>query len=85
VRLVTPLYFPLLALSAVSVDGLTLVPWSPPQPLVVPRGTPASEESMPEAREASCADGVSLGIVSVEVDGPAPSLVMTLGVCFGIG
>jgi hypothetical protein len=74
---VTPLYLPLVALSAVSVGGLALVPSSSPRRVAVPWGTSTLEESTPEVREVSGADGTSLGA--------APDQAMTLGVCLEIG
>jgi hypothetical protein len=45
----------------------------------VSQGTPALEESALEVREAPGADGVSLGVGGIQVDGASPSQVMTLG------
>jgi hypothetical protein len=60
-----------------SAGDLVVVPSSWPRSMVVPRETPASEESTPEAwekavQEMSGSDGTSLGAVSVEVDGASP-------------
>jgi hypothetical protein len=70
-------YLPLVAPSAMSAGDLVVVPSSWPRSMVVPRETPALEESTPEAwekavQEMSGSDGTSLGAVSVEVDGASP-------------
>jgi hypothetical protein len=57
---------PLVASPTVSVGGLALFPSSSPWLMALPWGTLA-----PEVQEVSSADRTSLGIVSVDVDGPA--------------
>jgi hypothetical protein len=72
-----------LALTLKASDGVTrVIPHQPVACLVTPpyfplvasvsRGILASEESALEVQEAPGADGTSLGIVSVEVDGASP-------------
>jgi hypothetical protein len=71
VHQVTSAYFPLAAPPTAGVGNLALVPSRLPQPVDVPQETPVLG-----------VDSASLGIVSVEVDGPCPGQVMMSGVCF---
>jgi hypothetical protein len=74
---VTSLRLPLVALSAVSVGDLAMVPLGSRQPVLAPLDSLASEEPTWEAPEAPAqetldADHASLGPTNIKVDGADP-------------